>query len=89
MPEDWQKAIWKKKGSKKDCSTNRGISLLSHEGKMYAKILEQRTRVKTEHLSDAQFGFRKGRGCTDKIFALLTTVRKGDQIWPGSPSCVR
>ena len=57
-PEDWQKAIvvpiWKKKGSKKDCSSYRGISLLSHVGKMYAKILEQRTRAKTEHLlSDA------------------------------------
>lgn len=38
---------------------------------MYAKILEQRTRAKTEYLlSDAQFGFRKGRGCTDAIFAL-------------------
>ena len=75
VPEDWQNAIvvpiWKKKGSKKDCSTYRGISLLSHAGKMYAKILEQRTRAKTEHLlSDAQFGFRKGRGCTDAIFAL-------------------
>ena len=75
VPEDWQNAIvvpiWKKKGSKKDCSTYRGISLLSHVGKMYAKILEQSTRAKTEHLlSDAQFGFRKGRGCTDAIFAL-------------------
>ena len=75
VPEDWQNAIvvpiWKKKGSKKDCSTYRGISLLSHVGKMYAKILEQHTRAKTEHLlSDAQFGFRKGRGCTDAIFAL-------------------
>ena len=75
VPEDWQKAIvvpiWKRKGSKKDCSTYRGISLLSHVGKMYPKILEQHTRVKTEHLlSDAQSGFRKGRGCTDAIFAL-------------------
>ena len=75
VPEDWQKAIvvpiWKKKGSKKDCSSYRGISLLSHVVKMYAKILEQRTRAKTEHLlSDAQFGFRKGRGCTHAIFAL-------------------
>ncbi|KAL8561120.1 hypothetical protein ACOMHN_033703 [Nucella lapillus] len=74
VPEDWQNAIvvpiWKK-GGKKDCSTYRGISLLSHVGKMYAKILEQRTRAKTEQLlSDAQFGFRKGRGCTHAIFAL-------------------
>ena len=47
-PRDWQQAIivpiWKKKGSKRDCGTYRGISLLSHVGKMYAKILETRTR---------------------------------------------
>ena len=81
VPEDWQNAIvvpiWKKKGSKKDCSTYRGISLLSHVGKMYGKILEQRIRAKTEHLlSEAQFGFRKGRGCTDAIFALRQLCEK-------------
>ena len=41
VPEDWQRAvlvpIWKKKGSKKDCGTCIGISLLSHPGKTYAK----------------------------------------------------
>ena len=63
--------VWKKKGSKNDCSTYRGILLFSRVGKMCAKILEQRTREKTEHLlSDAQFGFRKGRGCIDAVFAL-------------------
>ncbi|GFS12637.1 RNA-directed DNA polymerase from mobile element jockey [Elysia marginata] len=54
VPDDWQRAIvvpiWKCKGSKKDCSTYRGISLLSHVGKMFAKILERRIRAKTEHL---------------------------------------
>ena len=68
---------WKKKGSKKDCSTYRGISLLSHMAKMYANILEQRTRYKVEHLlSEAQVGFRKGRGCTDTIFALRQLSEK-------------
>ncbi|XP_072050312.1 uncharacterized protein [Amphiura filiformis] len=74
-PDDWQRAIivpiWKKKGSKRDCSKYRGISLLSHTGKIYAKILEKRIRPVVEHqLSEAQFGFRKNRGCTDAIFAL-------------------
>ena len=81
VPEDWQNAIvvpiWKKKGNKRDCSTYRGISLLSHTGKIYAKILEQRTRAKTDLLlSEAQFGFRKGRGCTDAIFALRQLCEK-------------
>ena len=50
VPEDWQKAvvvpIWKNKGNKKDFETYRGISLLSHVGKMYA--MEGWTRPKLE-----------------------------------------
>ena len=62
--------IWKKKGSKRDCGMYRGIYLLSHVGKMYAKGLEQRTRYKIQpSLSDSQISFRNGRGCTDAVFA--------------------
>ncbi|KAI8504892.1 hypothetical protein Bbelb_170010 [Branchiostoma belcheri] len=44
---------------------------------MFAKILEQRTRHKVEPaLSEAQMGFRKGRGCTDAIFALRQLSEK-------------
>ncbi len=77
VPEDWQRVIivpiWKKKGSKRDCGKYRGISLLSHTGKMYAKLLDMEKRIRpvVDHqLSEAQFGFRKNRGCTDAIFAL-------------------
>ena len=66
-----------KEGQQEDCSTYRGISLLSHTGKMYAKILEQRTRYKVEPLlSEAQMSFRKGRGCTDAVFALRQLSEK-------------
>ena len=69
--------IWKKKGSKRDCGMYRGISLLSHVGKMYAKVLEQRARYNVEpFLSEAQIDFRKGRGCTDAIFALRQLSEK-------------
>ncbi|GFR74295.1 calcium uptake protein 1, mitochondrial [Elysia marginata] len=44
---------------------------------MFAKILERRIRTKTEHLlSNSHFGFRKGRGCTDAIFALRQLCEK-------------
>ena len=81
VPDDWQRAvvvpIWKKTGSKRNCSMYRDISLLSHVGKIYAKILEQRTRYKVEpFLSEAQIGFRKGRGCTDAIFTLRQLSEK-------------
>jgi hypothetical protein len=80
-PEDWQKSIiipiWKKKGSKRDCGKYRGISILSHTGKMYAKIMEKRIRPIAEaQLCQAQFGFRKYRGCTDAIFALRQMCEK-------------
>jgi hypothetical protein len=53
VPEDWQCAIifplWKKKDNKKDCNTYRGISLLSHSGKLYASIIEKRIRYIVGH----------------------------------------
>ena len=50
---------------------------MSHTGKRYAKILEQRTRYKVEPLlSEGQMGFRKGRECTDVIFALRQLSKK-------------
>ena len=81
VPENWQRAvqllIWKKKSSKKDCCTCRGMSLLSHTGKIYSKILERRNRYKVEPLpSDAHIGFRKVRGCTDAIFVLRQQSEK-------------
>jgi len=80
-PEDWQKAvivpIWKKKGNKRDCGTYRGISLLSHSGKIYAKILERRLRpIIDPQLSHCQFGFRRNKGCTDAIFTLRQMCEK-------------
>ena len=58
-PKDWQQAIiiplWKNKGSKRECTQYRGIALLSHVGKMYAKIIESRLRPIIEiQLSDEQ-----------------------------------
>lgn len=47
------------------------IKAFGDTGVMYAKPLEKRSRPVDEHqLSEAQFGFRKNRGCTDAIFAL-------------------
>ena len=81
MEEEGQRAvtvpIWKKKGSKRGCGMYRGISLLSHEGKMYAKVLEQRATYKVEpFLSQAHMGFRKGRGCKEAIFAVRQLSEK-------------
>ena len=51
VPEDWRRAVIvpvHKKGSNMKCENYRGISLLSIPSKVYARILDERTRSVTE-----------------------------------------
>ena len=51
VPEDWRRAVIvsvQKKGSKMKCENYRGISFLSIPSKVYARILDVRTRSVTE-----------------------------------------
>ncbi len=62
VPSKWNKSsicpIFKQKGDPMDCRKYRGISLMSHRGKIYERILERRLRVTVEeNLSEAQCGF--------------------------------
>ena len=51
----------------------RGISLLSHVGKMYANILKKRTAHKVEPLqSEAQMGSERENGAQTLCFLLGT-----------------
>ncbi len=79
MPDDWKKAIivpfYKGKGSRSECSSYRGISLLSIPGKVYGRILTERLMEATEgKVSKEQGGFRKG--CVDQIFAMKRLVEE-------------
>ena len=69
VPEDWKRAViipQHKKGSKAMCSNYRGISLLSVPGKVYARIVDNRVKQKTEGMIlEVQGGFRKGLSCID------------------------
>ena len=66
-----------KKGDLKHCDNWRGISLLDVVGKVFARILQERLQVVSEKvLPESQCGFRKGRGCTDMIFAARQLVEK-------------
>ena len=50
-PLDWQRGVISplfKKGEKTVCDNHRGVTLLSHAGKIYTRILERRLRVRVE-----------------------------------------
>ena len=80
IPSDWQKGVISpiyKKGEKTSCDNHRGITLLSHAGKIYSRILENRLRDCVENvLDDSQFGFRPGRGTTDATFIVKLLLEK-------------
>lgn len=71
------KTLWKGKGSKKDPTKYRGISIGSSVCKLAINIILERLRPWYEkQLSDEQNGFRKDRGTTDGIY----TVKRVHQI---------
>ena len=80
VPEDWKKGIIikiPKKGNLQECSNWRGITLLSIPSKILAKVLIMRMSDEVDkNLRKEQAGFRKGRGCTEQIFALRNIIEQ-------------
>ena len=74
-PSDWRNAVIVpvcKKGSRLDCTNYRGISLMSFVGKVFARIINERVKLVTaDKMMNKQGGFRAGRGCNVKIFAVI------------------
>ena len=81
VPSDWRSAcvvpLYKGKGDKYECSSYRGISLLSVVGKVYGRVLIERIRKGTEEvIGEEQCGFRRGRGCVDQVFVVRQICEK-------------
>ena len=58
--------LYKGKGPRDDCNSYRGISLMSHRGKLLERLILNRLKpVLKEMIPDNQFGFTAGRGCPD------------------------
>ena len=80
VPQDWQLAVINpifKKGDKALCGNYRGISLLSHCGKLYSSIIEKRLRTLVENkLGEWQYGFRPGRSTSDLLFVMKMIMEK-------------
>lgn len=75
IPSSWGnsrlKTLWKGKGSKKDASKYRGLSIGSTICKLIVNIILSRLQPWYEtQLSDEQNGFRLNRGTTDGIYNI-------------------
>ena len=91
VPAEWQKGIISqifKKGDKALCENFRGISFLSHCGKLYSSIIGRRLRAHVEHiLGEWQYGFRPGRSTLDLIFVMKMIMEKNWE-WARDKFCL-
>ena len=81
VPECWTlgmiKPIYKNKGSERDPSNYRPITLISCVGKLFTTILNNRIQTYVEDerlLNRCQSGFRKGQSTIDNIFVLHNLI---------------
>lgn len=78
IPNDWTESyitrLYKGKGVKGKCSSERGITLSSNIGKMFERIINERILEKI-NITDEQAGGRKKRATTDHINVLKTIIR--------------
>lgn len=80
IPYDWGKAIIGpvyKKMENTEGGHYMGMSVLSHAGKVYERILEHRLRSKVEKkLGEWQHGFQSNRRALDLIFSMRIILEK-------------
>ena len=80
FPEQWMEGIiipLFKKNDPNDVNNYRGITLVSCLSKIFTSVINKRLVDWTEShnvISDAQFGFRKGRSTVDAIFVLNSII---------------
>lgn len=73
IPSDWDKGLvvkLPKKGELQNCNDYREITVLLIPSKVFCRIpLGGIDSVEDRKLRQEQAGFKRGRGCTDQIFA--------------------
>lgn len=81
FPEKWTEGViipLHKKGDANNVNNYRGITLVSCLSKLFTSVLNKRivNFCETNNvISDAQFGFRKGRSTVDALFTLTNIVQ--------------
>jgi hypothetical protein len=78
IPSEWREGtitkIYKGKGQKGKCSNERGITVSSNIGKLYERIINERS-LKKINISSAQAGGKKGTATTDHLMILKETIK--------------
>ncbi len=78
IPSQWQegeiKRLYKGKGTKGKCSSERGITLASNFGKLYERIINNRA-LKQINITDAQAGGKKGRATVDHLLITKEMIQ--------------
>ena len=70
-----------KKGNAKECSDYHTTAIISHASKVMLKIPQARLQQYVNHeLSDAQTGFKKGRGTKDQIANIRWITEKAREF---------
>ena len=83
VPQQWKDAVitvLHKKGDKTECGNHRGISLVSHAGKVLLEVVARRLSAYCEAkglLPEKQCGFRPNRSTTDMMFVVLRLQETG------------
>ena len=80
IPDQWQTGeivrLYKGKGTKGKCSSERGITLASNFGKVFERVINNRA-LQDVIMTDNQAGGQKGRATVDHIRALNDLTAKG------------
>ena len=83
IPKDWKEAkiiILFKKGDKSEVKNYRPISLLSHQYKIFIRVIHNRIeRILDENQPRDQAGFRKGYSTTDHMQAINQIIEKTNE----------
>ena len=83
VPQQWKDAVitvLHLKGDKTECGNYRGISLVSHAGKVLLKVVARRLSAYCEAkglLQEEQCGFRPDRSTTDMMFVVHRLEKTG------------
>ena len=86
IPQQWKDAVitvLHKKGDKTECGNYRGISLVSHAGKVLLAVVARRLSAYCEAkglLPEKQCGFRLDRSTTDMMFVVCRLQEVGRKV---------